>query len=135
MTAFLTPIACCPLGDQRSHGAAVVTQLIYSDGPGPITGWAVMANPDVGVDFDAGDRIVGAFGNFDRYCCWFKGFWNLGFWMASGKQYGPYGRPPGPYGNPFTFLGNIYATIISTQAWGWTGSDGIYVRPFQQKMG
>jgi hypothetical protein len=88
-------------------------QLIYTDGPGNVSGYPAFTNPNVAVDFDAGDQIVGAFGSFQAICCWFTGFRYLGFWMRSGKQYGPYGYPSMSIGNYIAFYGNIYSIYSS----------------------
>lgn len=78
-------------------------QFIYNERPGPIRGVATGREtiPDIRIDFDPGDVITGALGGTSSYV-----FVSLGFWMLSGKQYGPYGG--NSFTTPFTQASNIY---------------------------
>jgi hypothetical protein len=78
--------------------------MVYAERPGPVNGYANNRDPDVNVAFDAGDRIAGAFGLAYDVSNW-QGLGYLGFWMSSGKQYGPYGT--GQTGNAFSLLATI----------------------------
>lgn len=92
------------------------SQMLYSERPGPVDGYSEGLTPDVEITFDSGDRIAGAFGVFYDQNGW-QVITNLGFWMASGKQYGPYGDTiniVSPY-NAFSTLG-IVRGIFGT-AW------------------
>lgn len=77
--------------------------MVYSERLGPIDGTQDFARPDVNITFDTGDRIVGAIGR-----TWAEsGYYvvsQLGWLMASGKQYGPYGQE---YGTPFYHEGSV----------------------------
>lgn len=79
--------------------------MVYSERPGPINSSPDFPRPDVNITFDSGDRIVGALGR-----TWAEsGYYvvsQLGFQMASGKQYGPYGQE---YGTPFYHDGSVFS--------------------------
>jgi hypothetical protein len=85
--------------------------MVYSERRGPINTYSDNFAPDVVITFDAGDRIVGAFGQ--TFSNNYYVLYSLGFWMASGKQYGPYGMQ---YGTPFRYEGNVFS-IFGT-SWG-----------------
>eukprot|EP00884_Botryococcus_braunii_P015104 jgi/Botrbrau1/23595/Bobra.0141s0059.1 len=79
-------------------------QFLYMERPGPINGYSDNRVPDIAIGFDAGDRIAGAFGLAYDVNSW-QGLRGLGFWMASGRQFGPYGGAD--LGNPFTLFSTV----------------------------
>lgn len=81
---------------------------MYLERPGPVNGFSEGQAPDVQIVFDAGDRIVGLLGIAYDQNSW-QVITALGFYMASGKQYGPYGdtvNVVSPY-TPFSTLGVV----------------------------
>lgn len=90
--------------------------------------------PDVVINFDLPDRIVAAFGQAvaDGRDSSANRVWNLGFNMASGRQYGPYGQPYAPpvwvgqrqdffvegtFGGVFGSVSSQYRTVTSIGFW------------------
>lgn len=97
-----------------SAGCEAMMQMMYSDGPGPVNGNPVPLTDQtiyrINIDFAPNDTITGVFGNWVDQCCYTRAITGIGFNMASGRQYGPYGNSNG---NPFSFTGfvnGIYGT-------------------------
>eukprot|EP00884_Botryococcus_braunii_P011613 jgi/Botrbrau1/20452/Bobra.145_2s0016.1 len=92
----------------------VALQALYSTGPAPIRGLATgrELNPDYAITIDAGESLVGVFGATSN-----NGYFsNLGFWMSSGRQHGPFGGPLSrPNGASFAFTGRVYSFFGSAQ--------------------
>eukprot|EP00884_Botryococcus_braunii_P015102 jgi/Botrbrau1/23593/Bobra.0141s0057.1 len=91
-------------------------QMVYSERSGPINTYTDNSAPDVVIAFANGDRIVGAFGR--TFTTNYYVLYSFGFWMASGRQYGPYGLE---YGTPFRYEGNVYSIFGTT----WANTQGI----------
>lgn len=81
---------------------------MYRNLPGPINGPAASAStpPDYAVDFDVSDQITGVFGYTSPNVGQIRG---MGFYMASGKQYGMYGIT----GEAYFSTGAIYGIFGS----------------------
>lgn len=76
--------------------------------------------------FDAGDSLVGVFGaTYDDGAT--RVFSNLGFWMSSGRQHGPFGGPLSrTYGTTFTNLGRVYSFYGSNDPNGYLSGLGTW---------
>lgn len=94
-------------------------KAIYSDRAGPIRGSTFNRDlaPEYAIDFVPGDRVVGIFAtriSNDYY----SPLVSLGFWTASGRQYGAYGGTDGDVywstvGNVYGFFGSVYNTFVT----------------------
>lgn len=91
---------------------------MYSDAPGPVNGNPIPLTDQtvyrINIDFAPNDTITGVFGFWADQCCYTRAIVGLGFNMASGRQYGPYGAD---YGNPFRFTGPVYGIYGTTSTY------------------
>jgi hypothetical protein len=82
-------------------------QMLYREKPGPINGNTDGRdqNPEFSISFSPNDTIIGVFGTTMDQFGYTRAITTIGFYMASGRQYGPYGAASG---TPFSFSGNVY---------------------------
>lgn len=95
-------------------------QFLYQDKVTPVRGTTDGRDydPDIAINFDARDAIVNTFGTYIDQCCYIRQFYSLGFNMASGRQYGPYGtQGPNPFaqaGTAYGFYGYVYRGLLES---------------------
>lgn len=84
--------------------------MVYRERQGPINGNTDGrdSRPEISISFEPNDIIMAVFGLVIDNGSSQRAIVSIGFNMASGRQYGPYG---GISGSPFTYNGPVYGIV------------------------